>query len=262
MDSATSSASGNLARRLNLTWLHRLLNSSIGRKFVMGVTGLLLCGFLVGHLAGNLLLFKGEQDFNEYAEWIHHQKVLPLVELGLLLLFLAHIYLAFVTTIENRKARKQRYAVKESKQHDLALPIPAHNWMFISGSIILAFLLLHMVDLRVGIRPGINYEATAFSITVQALSNPISRIAYIVGPIILGFHLAHGFASAFQSLGLNHPKYNGIIHTVSIAFGIAIGAGFASLPILVPGMAERSGKAAASSSSTPGTPAAKTHGFD
>lgn len=251
MDPAPSPASSNLARQINLKWLHRLITSSIGRKFIMGVTGLLLCGFLVGHLAGNFLLFKGEKDFNEYAEWIHHQKLLPLIELGLLLLFLAHIYLAFVTTFENRKARQQRYVVKESKQYDLTLPIPAHNWMFISGSIILGFLLLHLVDLRIGIRPDFVYTDSAYANTMQAISNPIGRIAYIVGPIILGFHLAHGFASAFQSLGLTHPKYSGLIYRFSIVFGIAIGAGFASLPILVPGMANRSTKPAATTSTAP-----------
>lgn len=237
----------------NLRWLHRLLVSSIGQKFIMGITGLLLCGFLVGHLTGNLLLYVGAEQFNEYAEFLHHQKFLPLIELGLLLLFLAHLYLAVVTTQHNRAARSQNYYRRESKQGTGLIPAAPHSWMFISGSVVLGFVLLHLIDLRFALRPDFDYEglATPYATTVAALSNPLSRMIYFIGTIFLGFHLSHGFGSAFQSLGLSAPKYKPLIQTASIAFAILIAGGFASLVIFVPGIAEPPTPAAMASPEAP-----------
>lgn len=245
MGTATAEPKGSLLEKLNLLWAHRLITSSIGRKFVMGVTGLLLCGFLVGHLAGNLLLFSGQHEFDKYAAWIHNNELTPLAEAGLLVLFLAHIYLAFVTTLENREARKIAYARKESKIPERSLAFPPSNWMFLSGSIVLLFVLLHLADLRMGVRPDIAYpewneEAPPmYVMTVRVLSNPVSRVIYILGTVFLGFHLSHGFSSAFQSLGLSHPKYTPLIKAIGILFAVVIGAGFAALPVLVPELAPR-----------------------
>lgn len=236
MSSGTADSPSSWLDRLHLSWALKLLSSSIGQKLVMAITGLLLCGFLVGHLAGNLLLFKGERDFNEYADWIHHQKVLPLVEAGLFLLFLAHIYLAFSTARQNTAARHTPYTMKHSKVYSRVAIAPARTWMFLSGSIVLGFVLLHLADLRVGIRPDLPIEGETpnFQNVVTVLSNPISRTVYFVGSIILGFHLSHGFASAFRTLGLAHPKYTPTVNVLSIVFAVVIGAGFASLPVIVP----------------------------
>src|SRR5690349_12153282 len=116
--STTAEPKPSVVDRLNLTWALRLLKSSIGRKAVMAATGLLLCGFLVAHLAGNLKLYNGRTAFDDYAHWLHVQEFLPLAEVGLLVLFVLHIYLAFVTMFENRQARQQAYAVKETKRRD------------------------------------------------------------------------------------------------------------------------------------------------
>jgi succinate dehydrogenase / fumarate reductase cytochrome b subunit len=176
----------------------------------MGVTGLLLCGFLVAHLAGNMLLFVGEKSFNEYAHALHAQwELLAIAEAGLLLLFLAHIYLAFATTIGNLKARTNTYTLRQTKVPGRI--IGANSWMFISGSVVLGFVILHLIDLRFALRSGIDYlvesdPGAPFHNTVAVLSNPLSRVIYFVGVIVLGVHLSHGFSSAFQSVGFNHPK--------------------------------------------------------
>lgn len=245
MGTVTAEPKSSLLEKLNLVWAHRLITSSIGRKFVMAVTGLLLCGFLVGHLAGNLLLFAGEAAFDKYAAFLHSNELLPLAEAGLLVLFLAHVYLAFVTTLENREARKVAYARKESKLPERSMAFPPSNWMFISGSVVLAFVLLHLADLRMGVRPDIAYPPwdehapRMYEMTVRVLSNPISRVVYIIGTVFLGFHLSHGFSSAFQSMGLSHPKYTPLIKAVGLVFAVVIGVGFASLPVLVPELAPR-----------------------
>ncbi len=206
----------------------------------MGVTGLLLCGFLVAHLAGNLLLFMGAKPFNEYAHALHSQwELLAVAEFGLVVLFLAHVYLAVATTIGNYRARRDFYVLKQSKVPGRI--IGANSWMFASGSVVLGFVILHLIDLRLGLRSSLQYlpetdlEAP-FKNTLAAISDPISRVVYFVGVIVLGVHLSHGFASAFQSLGLNHPKYTPLIKIIGKIFGVIIAVGFASIVVFVPGM--------------------------
>ena len=207
----------------------------------MGVTGLLLSGFLVAHLAGNLLLFAGAKPFNEYAHALHAQwELIAVAEFGLVILFLAHVYLAVVTTIGNYRARREFYVMKQTKVPGRI--IGANSWMFASGSVVLGFVILHLIDLRMGLRSSLRYfpdpEAfdAPFHNTLAALSDPISRVVYFVGVIILGVHLSHGFASAFQSLGLNHPKYTPLIKLIGKIFGVIIAVGFASIVVFVPGM--------------------------
>lgn len=213
-------------------WI-RLVTSSLGKKFVMGITGLLLCLFLVVHLGGNLLLYVGPEAYNHYAHALHSQEwFVKIAEAGLVLLFGLHIVLAFWTTRENRSARKTRYEVKESKLQDRLLLgwIRPETWMFISGAIVLGFLILHLSDFALGLRLRVPYEEEPFDRAVRVLNNSLSFWVYFVGCVILGAHLGHGAASAFQSLGVNHPRYNGLIHWTGIVFAVAIAAGFASLP--------------------------------
>ena len=240
MTDSTAQCKTGLLGYLGLGWFFRLLSSSIGQKFVMGLTGLLLCGFLVTHLAGNLLLFAGAEPFNHYAHALHSQwELLAVAEFGLVVLFLAHVYLAVTTTIGNYRARRDFYVLKQSKVPGRI--IGANSWMFASGSVVLGFVILHLIDLRLGLRSSLHYlpeenlEAP-FNNTLAALSDPISRVVYFVGAIVLGVHLSHGFASAFQSLGLNHPKYTPLIKIIGKIFGVIIAVGFASIVVFVPGM--------------------------
>lgn len=237
MATGTVDKQPSLLKRLNLTWLLRLLSSSIGRKVVMAITGLGLSLFLVAHLAGNLNLYGGQAKFDGYAHKLHEQEWLPLAEAALFLAFIVHIYLAFVTTAENRRARLQAYAVKESKVPDRNITFTPSSWMFISGAGVLGFLILHIIDMKLGLRTDIAYsarEGDSFQNTFAVLSNPLSQAVYIIGTIFLGFHLSHGVSSAFQSLGLNHPKYTPVIKVGGVVFAIVIAAGFCSLPIIVP----------------------------
>ncbi len=239
MDAAGAEPKSSPIDKLNLRWMLRLLSSSIGRKFVMGITGLGLCGFLVVHLAGNLFLYAGAEKFNDYAHKLHEQEWLPLAEAGLFFLFLAHIYLAFVTTAENKAARKIGYGKKETKisgQVFSGMIGPPSNWMFLSGAVILGFLILHIVDMKLQMHPGVTYVAdhetgAPHANTLAILHNPVSQIVYLIGTIFLGFHLSHGFSSAFQSLGLTHPKYTPLIKWAGVLFAVVIAAGFFSLPL-------------------------------
>ncbi|MFG0239861.1 MAG: succinate dehydrogenase cytochrome b subunit [Gimesia chilikensis] len=231
---SSPSAGGKSATK----WIMTLLSSSIGQKFVMGITGLLLCGFLVVHLAGNLLVYVGADAYNKYAKELHSMMLLPVAETGLFLLLFAHIALAFKLTSDNRKARQITYHEKQSKiQEPTSIfgrtPMGrTSSLMFIWGSIILFFLIMHMIDMKLHLNPTVDYkDQSPFGIIVQVLGSGLSAPIYIVGTIVLGFHLSHGFWSAFQSLGLNHPKYTPLIKKLAILFAIVIAAGFVSLPL-------------------------------
>lgn len=231
---SSPSAGGKSATK----WIMTLLSSSIGQKFVMGITGLLLCGFLVVHLAGNLLVYVGADAYNKYAKELHSMMLLPVAETGLFLLLFAHIALAFKLTSDNRKARQITYHEKQSKIQEPPsifgrTPMGrTSSWMFISGSIILIFLIMHMIDMKLHLNPTVDYkDQSPFGIIVQVLGSGLSAPIYIVGTLVLGFHLSHGFWSAFQSLGLNHPKYTPWIKKLAILFAIVIAAGFVSLPL-------------------------------
>ena len=243
-ESATAPPRAGLIDGLGLRWFFRLLSSSIGQKFVMAITGLLLCGFLVVHLEGNLLLFVSAEKYNAYAHFLHSQEELLMVaETGLFLLFLAHLYLAFATAWGNSQSRLDQYAMKQSKQPRGNLATSPSAWMFGSGAVILGFVILHLIDMKFLARPDIAYPFlderapnAPYANALAVLSNPISRVVYTLGVLMLGLHLSHGVSSAFQSLGLNHPKYTPLIKWVGRLFAIVIAVGFASLPIIIPSL--------------------------
>lgn len=242
-----------------MNWLNRAISSSIGKKVLMAITGLLLCGFLVAHLGGNLLLYKSEASYNEYADALHHQEALLVVaEVGLLVLFVVHIYLALKTQQENSGARPIPYDQRRSKIEPGAMAAPASSVMFGTGVVVLLFLLLHLADFRFELRnaktakdePTANateMEPTAkaaegeshakeagekpYAKAARLMTDWLTFVTYIIGSLALGYHVLHGFQSAFQSLGLNHPKYTPFIKFVSLIFAIIVGFGFASFPI-------------------------------
>ena len=202
----------------------------------MAVTGLLLCGFLVVHLGGNLLLYVGPEAYNNYARALHAQEwFVKIAEVGLVLLFGLHITLAFQTARQNRAARNHRYAVKESKIENRLSPAKPETWMLISGVVIFAFLILHLIDFTFLQRPDIDYgsfEHNEFAKAAAILKTPLSALVYTVGCAVLGFHLAHGVSSAFQTLGWNHPRYEPLIRWAGVIFAVLIGVGFTSFPLL------------------------------
>jgi succinate dehydrogenase / fumarate reductase cytochrome b subunit len=142
-----------------LNWLRCALSSSVGKKFLMAITGLLLCGFLVVHLAGNLLLFAGPEAYNAYAYKLHeNENLLHVAETGLALIFCAHLYLAFSLSAGNRIARGRGYAENKSKRQDLISNARPDKWMLISGIALLGYILLHLADFTLELRDRSHYE--------------------------------------------------------------------------------------------------------
>lgn len=232
-------------KETTLRWLLNALSTSVGRKVVLAITGLLLCGFLVAHLAGNLLLYvpDGGHSYNEYAHALHKQAaLLAIAEVGLFGLFIAHIVIALQVSAENRAARKVGYAVTRSKQEGrYAMEgYRPDTWMLVTGIVVLGFIILHLMDFKFELRGEAFYKTEAGSKlspfdkakALLSTSNLITIVGYAIGSFALLAHLAHGFQSAFQTLGINHRKYTPLIKLVGLVFAITIGVGFATFPLV------------------------------
>ena len=201
------------------------LDSSIGKKIMVALAGLLLCGFLITHLAGNLFLFVGAASFNRYAQFLESQALLPLAEGGLLVLFLIHIALSIRARFINAAARPIGYQVNADKGARTA----GSRTMAIGGSLLLLFIIIHVATIKymVGGAKG----PTLYDHVAGWFANPLYAGFYVLAMIALGLHLSHGVQSAFQTLGVNHPRYTPLIKKLGLAFAIAITLGFASMPI-------------------------------
>lgn len=210
--------------------LSRFLLSSLGRKFVMAVTGFLLVGFSIAHLAGNLTLYGDLEEgttFIEYAEGIHSLgPLLYVAEIGLVLLFGVHVWMAFQLTKGNKSARPVAYAQSSPEA------TVASKTMFISGAVVLGFIIVHLINFRFAEGAAAPHADELYGYVKETLANPLFAAIYLIGSITLGFHLSHGFRSAFQSLGANHPRLNMIAGRIGLLLSILIGAGFASFPIV------------------------------
>ncbi len=218
-----------------MNWLTKALSSSLGKKYLMAITGLSLCLFLVMHLAGNLLLFAGQEAYDAYAHALHEKEgLLAVAEVALFAIFVMHLGLAFLTSRENLAARGVQYEIKQTKQPRQILQsgIWPANWMLVSGLIVLGFVLLHLIDFTFQMRPDINYTGKGpYDKAIDILTSPVSVIGYLIGCSVLGFHLLHGFSSAFQSLGISHPKYDALLKRAGLIFAVVIALGFLSFVV-------------------------------
>lgn len=221
-----------------MNWFTKFLTSSIGRKLLMALTGLFLILFLVVHLIGNLQLLKDDQGqaFNIYAEFMTSNIIIKIVGIVNYTLILVHIIWAIMLSRQNSAARgSQGYAVSKNSSH-----WTSRN-MGILGTFILIFLIIHLrgfwYEMHWGGIPTKNYEGTEVKDLYAVVDSAYSNIAYVgvyvISMLLLAFHLWHGFISAFQTLGVNHPKYNGVINFVGKTFAIVVPLLFALIPILM-----------------------------
>lgn len=214
-----------------MSWLLDRLNSSIGKKIIMAVTGLSLMLFLVVHLINNLLLFAGPELFNKNVEQLESIKpLIRIVEIILLAIFVLHIYNALKLYFENKKAKPQKYAIDASSQNSTFYS----RYMTVTGIIILIFLLIHLATFWRTFNfeaHNLNVEFPFYTIVQEAFANPIIAIFYFVVMIFLGIHLNHAFQSAFQTFGLRHTKYTTLIEKFGTIIAIAMTIGFASIPV-------------------------------
>lgn len=230
-----------------------LFGSSIGRKILMAVTGLILIGFVVGHLVGNLQIFQDPDHINGYAEFLHRLgPLLWLARLGLLAAVLVHIWAATVLTLENRQARgPEGYGV----QHTIRATL-ASRAMRMTGIVVLVFLLYHLAHFTLGAAQTATFKdnlpaytmqhgyrvagfpvidagtkvADVHSMVIRGFQHPVVALSYILAVGLLSFHLLHGFDSMFQTLGLRSSRWAAGLRACTVAFCVAYFVFNATIP--------------------------------
>jgi succinate dehydrogenase / fumarate reductase, cytochrome b subunit len=230
--------------------LQAVLNNSIARKYIMGATGLMLVGFAVLHLIGNIqLLFPdGGAAFNQYGAMLHSLgEFFYLMELGLFSSILIHAYMGVMVTRQSADARPIGYAV-DADAGGPSMKNKASTNMIRTGVILFVFLAVHLYGIRFGehwvIADSPTLGGTLLAqnnpemldlagLTVTLFQNPLYVLFYVACMAGLGMHLRHGFWSAFQSLGLNHPKLMPTIQASAAGIAIALAIGFLFLPVWV-----------------------------
>lgn len=201
------------------------LESSIGKKMTVALTGLLLCFFLITHLAGNLFLYVGGPAFNRYAHLLESSPLIPFAEAGLLVLFLVHIVLAYRARLRDMAARPIGYRASADK----GARTPGSRTMAITGSLLLLFIVVHVATFKYQV--GGAKGPTLFDHVTTWFANPLYAGFYVLAMIGVGLHLSHGVQSAFQTFGVNHPRYTPFIKGAGLAFALAVALTFASMPI-------------------------------
>lgn len=211
------------------------LKSTVGRKYIMGLTGLVWMGFVFTHMAANMLILFSADAYNAYGHAVTSNKLLLYsAEVVLLLALIAHVVTAISLTIENRAAKKSRYAVQASGEKGSTW---ASRNMGFQGSLILAFIILHLITFKF----GTVYETTVNGVQMRDLSrlmfevfaHPGYVVWYVVALILLMFHLSHGVHSVFQSFGFLERKMQCGLKKIAWIYALVVVGGFLSQPLYV-----------------------------
>jgi len=215
-----------------MTW-KQMFTSSVGKKLVMGFTGIFLILFLVVHVALNACIWAmdGGEMFNKGAHFMGSNVVPRILEIGLFAGIILHIVQGYMLEMQNRKARGTKYAIdygnKGSKWYSRS--------MALLGTLLLMFLIMHMYHFWLPNRSAQGFllgeEINLFETMKEVFSNVIVVIAYVLGCISLGYHLAHGFQSAFKTIGVHNKRYHAMISSIGYAFATIVPLGFAMMPI-------------------------------
>lgn len=224
-----------------MSWFGEVYRSAVGKKAVMAVTGIILFGFVLVHMLGNLKLYEGPQVLNNYAGFLRSvgtpavpaSGLLWLVRIVLLVAVVLHIWAAWQVTMMSRASRPHAYG-----RRDYVAASYASRTMRWGGIIILLFVVYHLLDLTFGVlnpayREPQNDVYYVYTNVVASFSRPWVSAFYIVAQVALGFHLYHGMWSLFQSLGWNHPRFNAWRRGFATAFAWIITVGNISFPLAV-----------------------------
>ena len=200
-------------------------------KLLIGVTGLALFLYLVIHIVGNLMVFGGPSFFNRYAYVLESNPLIPIIEIGLLLIFLVHVYKTVTMFLSNQQARPARYVQKKPAGHTSRKSL-ASSTMIVTGLWLLLFIIVHVKAFRY----GTEYEwaeggRDLYRLEMENFSNPLIVGFYVLSMFVVGSHLWHGASSAFQSLGMDHPRWTPRILAAGKVVAVLIAAGFITIAV-------------------------------
>lgn len=220
--------------------LAKTMGSSIGAKWVMGLTGLALLGFVLAHMAGNLLVFQGQEALNDYAKKLKDLgPILWAMRGGLLVVFVLHVATAMRISKENREARPDRYARPQVTEKTTY----AARTMLMSGLIVLAFIVYHLLHFTFGVvQPDAHAAAVAtadtgvldvYTMVIKGFQNPLIVASYAVAMVVLCMHIAHGASSVFQTLGVTYPSLSFLRNGAGKALAGVILLGNLAIPLSI-----------------------------
>jgi succinate dehydrogenase / fumarate reductase cytochrome b subunit len=219
-----------------MSWFTDFTRSSVGKKAVMAVTGIILFGFVLIHMIGNLKLYEGPQKLDSYAGWLRevgspalpNEGMLWIARLVLLAAVALHIWAAYSLSRDNRAARPRNY----ERYHNVHLSYASRTMRW-GGVIILLFVIYHLLHFTTGtVHPDFRHGSVYHNV-VTGFQVWWVALFYIVANIALGFHLYHGLWSLFQSLGWNHPRFNSWRRAFAHAFAWIVTLGNISFPVAV-----------------------------
>lgn len=218
-----------------MSTFRRVFSSSVGTKLLIGLTGLALFAYLVLHLVGNALVFAGPALFNEYSHTLVSNPLIVPIEIGLLAIFLLHVYKAVANYLANQAARPFRYA-RKTNAGGASRKTVSSSTMIVSGLVMAFFVLIHVRQFKYGVW----YRTAAdqsirdlYRTEVEVFARPFWVVFYAVCTLVVGLHLRHGIASGLQSIGIDHPVYTKRVTTWSLVLAILIGGGLAVIPVWV-----------------------------
>jgi succinate dehydrogenase / fumarate reductase, cytochrome b subunit len=209
-------------------WFLSFWNSSIGQKFVMAVTGIFLIVFLVIHLAGNMMIYGGPDAFNGYVGILEHIKpLIRVIEIVLALIFFLHIFNGISLWYDNKRARPVDYKINAASKNSSFFS----RTMIYTGSFTFIFLVVHLQTIWYKFNFANSDNLEMYEMVVGLFNQTWYAVMYLVAMILLGFHLNHGFQSAFQTFGWKHTKYTPVIEKIGTAYAIIMAVGFGSIPV-------------------------------
>ncbi len=208
--------------------------STVSTKLLIALTGLALFLYLLVHLGGNLLILAGPATYNGYAAMLLSNPLLVPVEIGLLAIFIIHVYKAIVMWLDNRRARGTSYYRKNWAQHTSRKTV-ASSTMIYTGVITLIFIVLHVKTFKYGNVQlvGPDRREDLYTLVTGTFHDPLWVIFYELCLVLLGFHLWHGFSSAFESLGWHYGGSNRGIVRLGKVLAFVIAGGFVFIPIWI-----------------------------
>jgi succinate dehydrogenase / fumarate reductase, cytochrome b subunit len=207
----------------------RFWTTTVGKKAVMAVSGVILAAFVLAHLLGNLQIFLGPDQFNGYARTLRHlpELVWP-TRVILLMMVILHIWSSLQLAVVKSEARPVHYA-----KHKATGSSYASRTMYMSGPIIAAFVIYHLMQFTFGVGGTPYHEFDAYGNVIQGFRVPAVSIFYIIAMALLCLHLRHGLWSMFQSLGFSHPRHTPRIRLAASILALLVFFGFASIPVAV-----------------------------
>lgn len=212
----------------------QVFSTSVGTKILIALTGLSLVGFLIFHLAGNLLVFFGPDEYNAHAHALISNPLVIPAELGLLALFLLHVYKAAANYLTNRTARPDGYQMKKWAGGASRKSVGSTT-MIVSGLVTFLFVIVHLDTFKYGPYYASNVpgERDLYRLLVEVFQRPAYVGLYVACMAILGFHLRHGIASAFQSLGLMPQRWTRWMLQAGLVLAVLIAGGFLLIPVWI-----------------------------